>query len=337
MRLANIPVYDCLIGAAIGFSILHPISMIIIISSINGSMSITPVIFDILSLKHLPMGIYFLILGGLFGVLSGYFRIQLKKQNTILEETLSEKNSLLRVLSHDLTNHINSSNELLRLSLEEENAKNAPEMLESDVRAVVSSLSQAAELINCTRELMALESGKINIDTQQHDIAKLVKEIVPSYQTMCQKKNLTIRINCHATACVAFVDPVIFKFSIMGNLLSNAIKFSYESNIIDVEVKDKNSNYIILTITNHGPGIEPNKKAKLFLPNEKTTTDGTSGEKGTGLGLPLVKKYIELMKGSVEVSSEQFDSAGYEFKTSFSIHLKSNETTYLTNGKVLLT
>lgn len=318
MRLVNTPFYDCLIGAAIGFSILHPISMVIILSSLNDNILIESVILNLLSLKHLPMGVYFLILGSLFGLFSGYFRLKVEKQNLILEETLSEKNSLLRVLSHDLTNHINSSNELLSLSLEEENAQNAPDLLENDVRAVVSSLSQAAELITCTRELIAIESGKINIDTQQHDIAKLVKEIVPSYQTMCQKKNISIRINCHAKACVAFVDPVIFKFSIMGNLLSNAIKFSYENNTIDIEVKDENSDNIVLTVTNHGPGIESNKKAKLFLPNEKTTTNGTSGEKGTGLGLPLVKKYIELMQGSVEVSSEQVDSGGYKFENSFS-------------------
>jgi signal transduction histidine kinase len=91
--------------------------------------------------------------------------------------------------------------------------------------------------------------------------------------------------------------------TIIGNLINNAIKFSNSLSEIIISVKDNRDHYI-LSVKDHGIGIEESQLRSIFLLGEAQTGRGTMGESGTGLGLVLVKDLIDILKWKIEVKSK---------------------------------
>lgn len=84
--------------------------------------------------------------------------------------------------------------------------------------------------------------------------------------------------------------------------MSNAIKFSHNNSKINIEIKNKDQ-FIELIIEDFGIGIPKNILHDIFSFNSNTNRKGTNGEKGTGYGMPLIKKYTEVMDGSIKIDS----------------------------------
>ena len=91
---------------------------------------------------------------------------------------------------------------------------------------------------------------------------------------------------------------------VIRNVLSNAIKFSYPGGTIDISAQAC-SDKVVLSIDDSGTGIDESSLNDLFSLKEKKSTLGTAREKGTGLGLFLVKEFLEINRGSVEIISER--------------------------------
>lgn len=89
---------------------------------------------------------------------------------------------------------------------------------------------------------------------------------------------------------------------IFRNIISNAIKFSFVGSKIEIKVLKKDETAIV-TVKDYGKGIQEDKMKKLFSFDVNKSTLGTNNEKGTGLGLNIVKEYIELNNGKIEISS----------------------------------
>jgi signal transduction histidine kinase len=89
---------------------------------------------------------------------------------------------------------------------------------------------------------------------------------------------------------------------ILRNLISNAIKFSHPGSAI-LLFGEQVDNHIAISIKDHGTGIKPEVKQKLFS-NESVSTRGTQNEKGSGIGLMLTHELITKLEGSIQVESE---------------------------------
>jgi two-component system, sensor histidine kinase and response regulator len=124
------------------------------------------------------------------------------------------------------------------------------------------------------------------------------------------KKNLSFFNNVDEDTFV-YADPLMIN-SVIQNLLTNAIKFTPKRGSITISscVKD---NFVQVTVQDTGVGIEPDKSSKLFDFNTLFTTVGTAGEKGTGLGLPLCKEFIERNGGKIRVESELGKGSKFTF------------------------
>lgn len=85
---------------------------------------------------------------------------------------------------------------------------------------------------------------------------------------------------------------------IFENLLSNAIKFSEEGKNIEVIISNSDE-YLLINVIDEGAGIDPSEEDKLFKKFSKLSARPTAGESSTGLGLSLVKRYVELSNGKV--------------------------------------
>jgi len=89
----------------------------------------------------------------------------------------------------------------------------------------------------------------------------------------------------------------------LRNLTSNAIKYSFENATVTIKAKKENQ-YIIVSVIDTGIGIQPVRKNTLFSLENSSYTMGTSGEKGTGLGLRICKEFIEKHNGKIWIESE---------------------------------
>lgn len=89
---------------------------------------------------------------------------------------------------------------------------------------------------------------------------------------------------------------------IFQNILTNAIKFSYKNGKIIISIKEVNGK-IEITFRDFGMGMPEDIKNNLFKINVKTSREGTSGEAGTGYGMPLMKSYVDYFKGEVVIDS----------------------------------
>ncbi len=129
---------------------------------------------------------------------------------------------------------------------------------------------------------------------------------------MLLKKNIVIEVQCDLNERV-YADESLLN-TILRNLLTNAIKFSYANSKIQVTAIESEE-FIEISITDFGVGIEENSIDKIFRIDSKFSKPGTEKEKGTGLGLILCKEFIDMHNGFIQVKSEL--NKGSTFTISF--------------------
>ncbi|WP_027367340.1 sensor histidine kinase [Desulfocurvibacter africanus] len=318
------PVFtDSFFGALLGFFLLHPLSMLIVGIPHEGNA------FEMVHTGHAlfnSMGFYFAAIGFASGLSSGILRRKVKIRNArlrenaaLLEQVLSERESLLRILTHDLTNAIVSASGYLKIVARKGRTLPKEEIVEN-VAEVYQTLLHAHELVEFTRQIMAIESGKLDIPLSRQDIVPLVRDAVRLFCDKASQKKVTLRLDVPVGPVVAAVEPVTFKNSVIGNLVSNAVKFSLPDREVVVSVR-RDTGQTQVTVANIGLPIPEEDRPRLFSPSERTTRPGTCGEPGTGFGLPLVDRFTRKMNGEVRMESEPTGEGDSAYRTVFEIIL----------------
>jgi signal transduction histidine kinase len=159
-----------------------------------------------------------------------------------------------------------------------------------------SSLS-AHNLIDRVLEMDAMGHENFDVHMKPIDICATLSEVIDNMNESARKKQTKIVTLYESPSCLIMGDTT-YLIQIFENLISNAIKFSEEGKKIQVEVANIDSN-VRVKIIDEGPGINPEEEDKLFKKFSKLSSRPTAGESSTGLGLSLVKKYVELIGGRV--------------------------------------
>jgi signal transduction histidine kinase/AraC-like DNA-binding protein len=163
------------------------------------------------------------------------------------------------------------------------------------------------QLINQMLDLAKIESGSMDLNLAQVDIIPFTKYLSQSFHSLAEEKSIQFSVNCSLDHLDMDLD--INKYTaIITNLLSNAIKFTPAKGevIVEIEKQQINSaNSIEIKVSDTGLGIS--KKEQLHVFDKFYQVDNTSSrtEKGTGIGLALVKEFVELMNGTISIESEQ--------------------------------
>jgi signal transduction histidine kinase len=212
---------------------------------------------------------------------------------------ICEQQALLRVLCHDLRNPVGavaSSLELVHPSSEE-----SEDFLSLAKEASHSAL-ELIEHVEIHRDLV--ETGQ-DYERRKEDLAELVEHSLSIIEHMAQKKQ--IRFVCEIEkGSPVFVNRMVFLHNILNNLLTNAVKFSHENATVringGIEFIDGNC-FTVVRIEDDGIGIPPKILRVVFQPNERESRLGTARESGQGLGLSLVKHYVEASYGTINIES----------------------------------
>ncbi|MCB1191465.1 MAG: hybrid sensor histidine kinase/response regulator [Leptospiraceae bacterium] len=243
--------------------------------------------------------------------------LDLKFKKEDLEKSLSEQKELLHILSHDLNNSFTSIIMLADLLEETSSSQHKPL-----VERIRNSAYNGSELIELVRQLRTIEDKENYIQLNLINLKRVLDESIYMLKQNFEKKEIELVIDVDDSLQV-YAERTSLVNSVLNNFLTNAVKFSYPNSRVIVSAKKKDENWIQISVKDFGIGIPEDLLAKIFDVTKSTTRYGTKGEKGTGFGLPLVKKFVELYGGSIEINSEEETEESSSNGTEFIISLRS--------------
>lgn len=219
-----------------------------------------------------------------------------------LQANIDVNNLLFGVISHDLRSPLTNLGALIPLFQQEgfatpEQQKELFQNIKLQVDKNLYLLDNLLAWVNWQKY-----GSKIQLNQTAVNLHELVETNKQLFQELLQRKSLRLLNQLPVDTCVLF-DPEMLKV-IVRNLLSNAIKFSHLDGQIVVSAQATDHNRIIVSFQDQGVGIAAERLAGLFQQNAQKSTLGTMREKGTGLGLTMVKEFLEANQGSVEVVSQ---------------------------------
>lgn len=222
---------------------------------------------------------------------------ELAKKNAELEFLNAEKNRFLGMAAHDLRNPLHGI--LLQCDYLA-SVITDPAHLEI-IRAIQDASNFMVSLIEDLLDYSKIESGSVNLDYEKVDLVKLVEDNLRINKTLAARHRIPISFIADSMAPV-YTDPAKIN-QILNNLISNAIKFSSEEKEILVSLRDREQEYEII-VADQGKGMSEAQQEQLFKPFQKGER-GLHGEKTTGLGLPIVKRIIDALGGTILVKSKE--------------------------------
>ncbi|HTH57584.1 MAG TPA: HAMP domain-containing sensor histidine kinase [Cyclobacteriaceae bacterium] len=238
----------------------------------------------------------------------------LAEQKKLVEELNQQKNKIISILSHDVASPLNALSGLLHLQ-----AKG--QISESEFRPFLTQIGD--QLHNVTGLLHGLvrwsRSQMEGFVSQQKpiDFVKHLEELLKLFQPTANEKELKLRLKAEPHLIV-YADEEMLRIAIRS-LLSNAIKFAIPGTEIVIQ-SFLNEETIILRISNEGTPIPESSREKLFT-YKMPSTEGTAGERGTGLGLAMAAFFVRFNGGEIFL-----EPLGKNKLTEFRIELPTSET-----------
>ena len=209
------------------------------------------------------------------------------------------KTQLFSIIAHDLTGPMSGMNSIIR-TLDDEYDSLSTENKKFYISETRQSHDKINVMLNNLLEWSRLELSGHKIVKQPCNPLSLIYETVSDLETVAELKDIKITLDSESGSVID-IDPVSFKV-VIRNILSNAIKFSDKSSIIHIDF-DEEASDLIIKIADNGIGMDFDSDA-LDSPVNKST-EGTSGEKGTGLGLYIISRYTKENGGTLNISSEK--------------------------------
>ncbi|MFY0627567.1 MAG: hypothetical protein JXR07_14790 [Reichenbachiella sp.] len=219
-------------------------------------------------------------------------------QKNQLEDLNLEKNKLIGMVAHDLRSPLNSVKGLINITRIEEDETEKERYLD----LISSSTERMTDMVNRMLDVSALESKSFNLKMETVDLVSLIKQLMINFQIIAKKKEQKLKLINSSDSIYVEVDKNYF-IQVMENLISNAIKYAESNTVINIYI-DADDRNIKVTVQDQGQGISQEEQKFLFREFSTLSSVATHGEKSTGLGFSIVKKYVEAMKGKIYCESE---------------------------------
>ncbi|WP_422361919.1 ATP-binding protein [Reichenbachiella sp.] len=207
-----------------------------------------------------------------------------------------EKDDLIAMVAHDLRSPLNNIKGLLAL-IKDANGAEQEKMIE----LANESTDVLRTRINQILDVEAINVGKINLKIEKINVSDILTKLVHHITPEAEQKHISFY--AHSVKNLKCMADQNYLLQVLENLCANAIKFSKQKSEIYVKV-GTNKDKLRFEVQDQGQGIPKGEMKKLFERYAKISTLPTENEKSTGLGLPIVKKYVEAMGGKVWCESE---------------------------------
>ena len=229
---------------------------------------------------------------------------KLKKAYAAAENANKAKTEFLNNMSHDIRTPMNvilGYNQLMKSQLTEPKQLDYQKKIEQSGKLLLS-------IINNVLDMARIESGKIKVDENYESAGEVVDEIISTFASEAEERGIHLSGSMKVTHRNILCDGTKIR-EIYVNLVSNAIKYTPRGGNVTITVEElpcKREGYMKVKseIKDTGIGMSKEYLPTLFEPFSREQNTTTERIGGTGLGMPIVKKMVDLMGGSIEVASE---------------------------------
>ena len=237
---------------------------------------------------------------------------ELRQANQELEQANRAKDEFLATMSHELRTPLNS---ILGLSESLLEGTRGPlgTAQEKYVQTIEASARHLFDLISDILDLSKIEAGKVDYHPQAVQVDELCRSSLAFVHEQAVRKALTLTYQNESPVPRITADPRRLK-QVLINLLVNAVKFTPEGGHVTLQVRaDLQADHLCLRVSDTGIGIAAQDMPKLFQPFVQVDGALNREFEGTGLGLALVQKLVDLHGGSVRVESDGIPGRGSRF------------------------
>ncbi|MEQ9466395.1 MAG: ATP-binding protein [Ekhidna sp.] len=226
---------------------------------------------------------------------------QLMNRNAQLVALNEEKNNLVRILAHDIRSPL--SQIIMVAEIVNQNmSKKLSEVEAKMLDQVTASAERINKMVTKILDVDGLEGNRVKVLNERVDIRVVMKDVVQRYRPIAAKKNIELAVGFCENHNIIRTDHLLLLL-VLENLVSNAVKFSEANTSVELRA-DCNYDSVIFKVSDEGPGFSEEDKKKIFNRFQKLSARPTGGEVSTGLGLSIVKKYVQDLGGKVWVESE---------------------------------
>jgi len=208
------------------------------------------------------------------------------------------KSEFLSSMSHELRTPMNA---ILGFGQLMEFDENLPDEHKDSVREILKAGQHLLALINEVLDLAKVESGRIDLSLEPVEVCPVVEECLSLVAGLAARRGVRISHVGLAGAAVR-ADRMRLKQALL-NLLSNAVKYNREGGSVQLEVQPEDTGRLRIRVTDTGPGIAAGRLRELFQPFNRLGAESSDIE-GTGIGLTITRRIVEMMGGEVGVHSK---------------------------------
>ena len=215
------------------------------------------------------------------------------------ERANAAKSEFLSRMSHELRTPLNAMlgfGQLMQTDVENPLTATQADSLDE----IMVAARHLLELINEILDLSRIESGRIELSPQWTPARDVIESCVAQLSPVAQQAQLTVHSELHGPERL-FLDPTRLR-QVLLNLLSNAIKYNRPGGRVDVIYENGAAGAGVIRVRDTGRGIPADKLEVIFQPFERLES-ALDGIEGTGVGLPVTKRLVEVMGGSIDLES----------------------------------
>jgi signal transduction histidine kinase len=233
------------------------------------------------------------------------------------------KSSFLANMSHELRTPLNSILGFADVILEELDGPLTPYM-DNDLRLIQKNGQHLLHLINDVLDMAKIESGKLNLIIEKFNLHEIMEEVSSITSSLAHEKDITLSINTDSDHEVEINADRNRLRQVMINLVNNAMKFTEKGKIAIHIAREENN--VLISVKDTGIGIHPSQLEAVF--QEFTQVDSSTTRKvgGTGLGLPISRRLIEMHGGRLWAESTGIDGEGSTFYVFLPIEAKVTDS-----------
>jgi signal transduction histidine kinase len=226
---------------------------------------------------------------------------ELAATNTRLRELNALKDEFVAIAAHDLRSPLGAIQNMADILLEEEDEL-SPELYRRLVMNIRENARGLIDLVGKLLDLSRMEAGRTQLELMELRVSDIARQSIEVLHASAEVKNISVQLLIAPGEPMIEADPMRLS-QIVSNLLSNAIKFTHPGGHVEIKIAPV-SEGLKLSVADTGTGIAAEDFPNLFEKFKQTQRRGTAGERGTGLGLALVRQLVELHGGSIRARSE---------------------------------
>jgi PAS domain S-box-containing protein len=234
----------------------------------------------------------------------------------VAEEASRTKSEFLSNVTHELRTPLNAImgfSDLLQESIEDKLNENQRKYLNN----IIAGGKDLLDVINNILDVSNIEAGKTNLELEDIHLEGLVQDVMTEMSSFASKKNIALQMELDPQVESIRVDRNKLQ-QILINLVSNAIKFGKEKGFVKIRSKQMHDTLHIEVIDN-GIGISTEDQQRLFKPFIQLDSSSTRKYKGNGIGLYIVKQFVDLHGGNVWLESEIGKGSTFTFTISLKL------------------